>query len=260
MHECKYSYDYGFLQNFIYFMNSPTVRNEIIRKFYKTQPSVEWWGTFYVSGPKHKLVVTAHDNRVIEESLLKFFQEFSKQLKNNKINIYTICYQYENNHVHYITDVYDNRTQSIYHFDPGVSLYEHGQKTIIPSWERQYKNLGLLKTSTDLGTCHTFSWKGKKMGVQYDGSSGDFPADAFCQTWTIFFLYRLSFNISNYNFVKQWCGIRPSKRKAFLISNFIIPFLTQNKKYYQSVLKMGKLSKKIAYIDILFDIVEKCAN
>ena len=260
MSACEYSYDYGFLQNFIYFMNLPTIRNEIIKKFYKDQPSVKWWGTFYVSGPKNKLLVTNHDDTNIQQSLSKFFPGFANNLKNNKINIYTICYQYENNQVHYITDVYDNKEKSIYHFDPGVSLYEHGQKTIIPSWEKQYKTSGLVKTSKNLGECHSFLWRGKKMGVQYDGSSSDFPADAFCQTWTIFFLYRLSFNLSQYDFVKNWCRIKPGKRKAFLISNFIIPFLTQNKKYYKKVLQIGKLSKNIPYMDILFQTVEKCAN
>lgn len=257
MESCKFLHEDGFLQYFIYYMNDPNVRNAVVEKFFRNQKQFKWWGTFYLSGTPQKMVVQRNNDAVVMEPLHDFFDSFQKKLRNNKINIYTLCYEYDGNRVHYISDLYDATKKQLIHFDPGISLYDHGQKTIIPTWEKQYRKYKLVGKSKEIGTCNTFRWRGKKTGVQYDKSDSFFPADSFCQTWTIFFFYRLSLAPHDLSFVTRWCKIPPPKRKLFLLCNFILPFLIHKKKYYRDICKM--MGKKICHsLPKLYTVMEEC--
>jgi hypothetical protein len=257
MDPCRFLQDDGFLQNFIYYMNIPNVRDTIVQKFFKSQKNIQWWGTFYVSGSKKNMILDRWNSDIIVQPLATFFSTFAKQLQNDKINLYSICYQYDGNKVHYISDIYDAQTKRLIHFDPGISLYEHGQKTIIPTWEKQYRKYHLLGKSKEIGKCDSYRWHGKQMGVQFDESNSMFPADAFCQSWTIFFFYRLSLNIQDLSFMKNWCAIPPSKRKLFLLSNFILPFLMYERKHYQKICKIMR-RKNCNSLSTLYNSMEHC--
>lgn len=257
MDPCRFLQDDGFLQNFIYYMNLPEIRYATIHKFFRTNKKVRWWGTFYVSGPKSRIIVNRWNSDTIMQPLSIFFEGFAKQLQNNKLNLFSICYQYEGNKVHYISEIYNAQTKQLIHFDPGVSLYEHGQQTIIPTWERQFRKYRLLKNAKEIGKCTSYRWHGKQMGVQFDESNPIFPADAFCQTWTLFLFYRLSLDIDDLSFLKNWCAIPPSKRKLFLISNFIMPLLMYQPKHYQNICKMMRKGESTS-LALLYNKIENC--
>lgn len=246
-----------FLQNFIYLMNDTQIRNKVIRNCLKQKnlKSHKWLGTIVLSGEVNKLNVDRVNDKNVNKPLKKYFNEISWQKDN--IYFFTIMYTYENFKVHYLSYIYEPNKKELTHFDPGISLYEHGQKTVVPSMNKVFCSLNLIKKNSDeLGVCNCFRWKGKKMGIQFNGLNEYFPADAFCQTWTLFFFIRYC-NSFDYNFLKSWCKLKPQKRELFLISNFVIPFLNQNPQYYKNI-QNDINDYTTNYMDYLYQSVENC--
>ena len=150
--------------------------------------------------------------------------------------MFTVCLVYDEHLVHYVAFLYVSKERRLISFDPGVQIYLHGQKTIVPRIEKYFMSEDLIDSDVRLGHCHQFRWKGKRMGVQYTGLE-DRP-DAFCQTWTIFFLVRFLYSKSHrvddiHRFVREWCKILPKNRAVMLTEQFIIPTLM----YFPRVLK-----------------------
>ena len=214
----------SFLQNFIYLMNNPQVRESIIKDFCKTcKDKIIYLGTFYVSGAKYNLVDNSFKTP-FDKKLVKKMKQCQKKANNQNIH-FTVSYTYDEVSVHFVTFVYEFSKKKMIHFDPGIGMYDHGQKTIVPSVLAIFQNSNLLDENNELGICHKFMWKGKKTGVQFNNLYHlSCPRDAFCQSWTIFFIYQ-STKSKTFSFVKKWCNIAPEKREAFLILNFIIPVL-----------------------------------
>lgn len=252
-----------FLQNFIYLINEPNIRNNIINKNIKTntlitsQSNTKWSGTLFVVGDKNNLFLTKYNSKEYNNTpLTTFFQRNKKKFftnsKNEKI-LFTVCYSYTNYKVHFVSFIYQNNT--LIHFDPGVSLYNHGQKTIVPSIANIYKNVYKVNKNFELGKCNYFKYKKRKMGIQFNDNNTIFPADAFCQSWTLFFLIRATI-ADEYSFIENWCQIKPSQREIFLISNFILPFLYNNPSYHNKIIKNSNLPSK-NYLNDLFYYIEK---
>lgn len=223
----------SFLQNFIYLMNDENVRSTIITKFCKDcSRNLKYIGTFYVNGSKYNLIDTKQ-----KQSFKKVLTSKLKKLKTKNEIHFTVSYSYNINSVHYVSFVYLPSTKKLIHFDPGISMYEQGQKTIVPSVFQLLKQENLLKTQEEIGECPKFNWGKKKTGVQFNNHPYQpCPRDAFCQTWTVFFIYQTS-KCKTFRFVKKWCEIPPEKRETYLVQNFIAPILRYFPNYYQSVQK-----------------------
>ena len=223
----------SFLQNFIYLMNDEKVRNTIITKFCTDcSRNLKYIGTFYVNGPKYKLFDINQ-----KQSLKKILCSKLRKLKTKHEIHFTVSYSYDDSSVHYVSFVYISSMKKLIHFDPGISMYEHGQTTIVPSVSQLLKQENFLQSHEEIGECHQFKWGKKKTGVQFNNHPYQAcPRDAFCQTWTVFFIFQTS-KCKTFRFVKKWCEILPENREAYLVQHFIVPILKYFPKYYESVQK-----------------------
>lgn len=239
-----------FLQNFIYSMNDEKRRDKIMQEYCSKCNNVFWIGTFYVMGDKYKL--TTSDG-------IPFHQILSKHVKIPKKNekiCFTVCYQYEGNKVHYVSFCFMKNT--LIHFDPGVSLYEHGQKTLAPSVRKIFQQKKWTQNSKELGICKSFKFKGKKMGVQFNNLNPYFPADAFCQTWTIFFFKTMcDSSKKSFSFVTEWCNTKPEKREILLIREFIFPLL-KKKPSLVKLIKSQCSNQSIPHMRTLKKVITEC--
>jgi len=270
MNQCKSFEMVEILQSFIHAMNYTKARNDIINYYLKlSDADFNWLGTW---------IVSLHDS----ENSLKFdqaVQGFSSNAKTPhdfvkqnivslraKKTVFTVCLVYESNLVHYVAFVYDPVQKKLVSFDPGVELYHHGQKTIVPQIRNIFFQHGLIgnqqggQLQQNLGRCSDFRFCGKTWGPQYNGNhKTSLPADAFCQSWTIFFILRvLIAQDDKYDFVRDWCKIPPTQREFLIITYFMIPNLTQfsslrNK--YMSYLGHYTFSQ---ILDNTMKYVEKC--
>lgn len=220
------------MQNFIYVMNEDRNRDQIMRYHIhrsNQKKSHAWMGTWVVREHKDGLAEDGVD-------LSTRISRAKRKMEKTPITMFTVCLVYEEHLVHYVAFLYVSEARRLISFDPGVQIYLHGQKTIVPRIEKYFRNQGLIDSDVRLGSCHQFRWKGKRMGVQFTGLK-DRP-DAFCQTWTIYFLVRFlhsrSMKVDHIRaFVREWCKIIPKKRAVMLTEEFIIPTLM----YFPRILK-----------------------
>lgn len=242
----------NYLQSFIYCLNDEQVRTSILRRSIGTHKEYQWLGTWYVrnrheNDHKKKIELVISRPCSFEKKLDKKLSDSIHQkqklfLEGSRYKVFTVCIYYEINSVHYVAFYYDNKKKELVSFDPGVELYLHGMKTIVPQIRNLFYETGLVRSpffSQDrftLGRCQSYKFRGKKYGVQFNGKNIDFPADAFCQTWTLFFVHRLT-ETGHYGFLVEWCGKKPRHRVGFLMESFILPLLRNNKyvqkKYFQ---------------------------
>lgn len=247
--ECDNS---NYLQSFIYCLNDENVRTSILKKSLGANKEYQWLGTWYVrnqnenrTGKKVELVISkpCSFEKKLDKRLLECIRDKKKLfLEGSRYKAFTVCIFYELNSVHFVSFCFDRKKKELVSFDPGVELYLHGMKTIVPQIRNHFYDAGLIPSrflSQDrftLGRCQNFKFRGKKYGVQFNGKNIDFPADAFCQTWTLFFIQRLT-ETGNHGFLVEWCGKKPRHRVGFLMESFILPNLRNNryvqKKYFQ---------------------------
>lgn len=234
-----------YLQEFIYCLNDERHRDTVIRRAIKSD--MQWLGTWYVRNlhdqhpRKPPALVIASKSRfcptvgapladVIRANISVFAVKDDDTIYRYKC--FTVCILYQTNLVHYVAFVFDVRHRSLLSFDPGVELYQRGLKTVIPALRKIFFTLGLCtapmlkQDALTVGRCD-MKFHGKRFGVQYNGRiHRDLPADAFCQTWTLFFLVRLHASRDASFVQKEWCKIDPFQREAYLLVTFIIPLLT----------------------------------
>lgn len=225
----------GLLQSFIHLMNDFSVRSEIIDYHLvntKKKRQYQWIGTWVVEKDNRHLRFIEQDP-IFSTKTNKYIEDLLEKKKHTLMKIpftmFTVCIRYEGNLVHYVAFVYDSQNKSLVSFDPGVELYHHGQKTIVPMVHKAFQQKGLLKKYLILGSCHQFSFKKKKLGIQFNGKTKtSLPADAFCQSWTIFFLVKLLYTSDleqAKTMLSRWCSIHPKDREHFITSFFILPTL-----------------------------------
>lgn len=226
-----------YLQTFIHCMNRDRIRSAVIRQHMQTcgDRDSEWLGTWYVRNTQPRQLHIAEPSTFFPRNHLhnnfqtSLYERQDRLIKGKRYKTFTVCILYDLNRVHYVAFVYDSVDRSLTSFDPGAELYLHGMRTIIPIVRNAFRKLQLIShKSPILGPCTDYLLQGKKAGVQYNGRvDTHLPADAFCQTWTLFFVCNL-LSLHSTAFVRRWCRIPPKRREAFLIVSFIIPTLQQN--------------------------------
>ena len=261
-------HEISFKQSFIHLMNEFDVRNRLIRFHMKNSQhtrSFQWWGTWFVRERDGQLHLQEKDPcwrwtpKNVEDLLRKKCRSLPKDRACTAM--FTVCLLYENHLVHYVSFLYFTSTRSLLSFDPGVQVYPHGQNTIVPLIQKLFEKQKRIDSHIVEGACSSFQFKKKKHGVQFNGQvDRSLPADAFCQSWTLFFFMRVLYlpeatinNISS--FVGHWCKIPPCEREHFLTSFFIHPTLV----YFPSILeKWRSHGSKREIIETMFLPLEQC--
>jgi hypothetical protein len=261
-------------QYIIYFFNRLDIRSEIIKNAIRKKKKDNlfcYFGTWYVEGNKNNLKFRSpYDKQLhpdlknysdVNDFMLKFKTSF--QLK-RKI-LFTVCYCYEDNRVHFVSFIYDSSKKSLYHFDPGYYLYREGQTILVPSIVNAFQNAGLIRKDTEeIGKqCprYIYDLKENEIAVQYDGRD----KDSYCQTWTLCFLVN---EIQTYEkSIKKFCVINPENRSLYLYKQFIIPFLDSDQNnYLQEIIYNMKvdgydnLKSPEKYLQLLKQQVSSCAK
>jgi len=198
---------YNILQNLIYTFNKDSVRSRVIRPHLKKDYIYK--GTFILD---------------------KQFPSFNLwRMQKNKKYLFTVAYRYRSNRIHYVAFVYDASTHQLICFDPGYNLYLYGRFKIIPIVISIFKQS--IPSLVVQGKCPM-----TKYGIQFTNQS-KFPADAFCQTWTLFFLISYLHKNGDISFFKEWCKIPPSKRQYFLLHHFVLPTTKKHipKEHYKMI-------------------------
>jgi hypothetical protein len=284
------------IQNLIYLMNDNKLRKEIMTYYInhlELSKDYKWCGTLNLLLNGENNEITFRKKEIIESSNGQYefsnldelqqmtqqqykldkinFKNLTKLIKTNlkrftekKHNLFTVVLVYNGYSCHYVSFIYKKEEKKLISFDPGVLLYTHGQDTIVPVMTRIFKSLGLIESETQLklGTCNK-EFCSKKYGIQFNGRTEfSLAADAFCQTWTIFFLYRYLLSESDVKFVDDWCEVPPQDRECFVLSFFLIPTIMsfkRAKEHYLDILK-GSLDRKYTFNEIsniLFTYIEK---
>jgi hypothetical protein len=217
----------NYYQQFIYLMNEDKMRTAVMKKHVTDTASFQWLGTWYI------ILHDDHGQPLSRagETLLRMVAAKKAALRKKPYSLFTVCVSYEGNRVHYVAFVYDAAARALLSFDPGVELYLHGMKTIIPRVREAFRDNALIDSAvinqrtTTIGRCHDYIFKKKKYGVQYNGRTNFLlPADAFCQTWTLRFLCRYMTDRDT-DFVKTWCAIAPHRRESDVVHGFVVPIL-----------------------------------
>lgn len=220
-------------------MNSKRVRTSIIKKTIRetnnrrdtispataksrgtagTRPHMVWKGTFFMNKTRN-------------------FTAYRKwDLNKAKIFLFTVAYIYQDHNVHYVAFALDTNKSRLVCFDPGDDLYLYGKLKIIPRIVNDMRKCQIIKRVTDVKL--VAKCEGSMFGIQYDGRSARktvLPADAFCQSWTIYFLKMYVEHNGSTSFFKDWCKIEPSLRQLFLLESFIIPTINTDRILYRSL-------------------------
>jgi len=205
------------LQTLIYIMNEDWVRNTILRDH--RSPGTCWMGSF-----QYRSRLEPEPFRVIGRKRCRYY-------------LFTVALLYEQNKIHYMAFIYDKSIRKMICFDSGYNLYHVGERQILPEVVGVFRDYGYLDSVDVQDRCHQVYYN-KRWGVQYNGEDPKtvhLPADAFCQTWSMYFL--VSFlRQKDILFLKKWCAIPPSKRERYLVRHFIRPVLRQHariQRYFQ---------------------------
>lgn len=202
------------LQGLIYSFNDENVRNSVIQsslaRYPKSPAAVVWKGTIHLDKDHEQ------------------FKEYRKwKLTSPKIYLFTVMYTYGDDCVHYVAFILDMKTRQLTCFDPGYNLYLYGKQKIIPIVVEELRRENIIVHDVVLRTSCPRKRICKKYGLQYNGkdmvSKTSLPADAFCQTWTMYFLMTFLEHGCSTQFFIRWCKIPPRYRESFLISSFLIP-------------------------------------
>jgi hypothetical protein len=196
------------LQTLIYIMNEDWIRDTVLRDH--RSPDVCWLGSF-----QYRSKLDSSHFRIIGKKRCRYY-------------LFTTALLYEENKIHYMGFVYDKTIRKMICFDPGYNLYYVGEKRILPEVVAIFRDGGYLDSVDVEDRCDQVYYN-KRWGIQFNGQTGRLPADAFCQTWSLFFL--VSFiKKKDVLFLKRWCAIPPSERERYLLRRFIRPLLNRHTK------------------------------
>ena len=263
-------------QYIIYFFNRLPNRNKVIRdaiKREKKDHAFTNFGTWYVHGPKHELKFCKPFDKELHPNLrklskelnvLQFMKKFKKDFEIRRKILFTVCYCYGKQSVHFISFIYDPVKRQLIHFDPGYLLYPEGQKILVPSIVAVFKKCKLIDNtaSSDIelgGDCkkYLYNLQKQEIGIQFNGRN----RDAFCQSWTLHFLVN---EIHKYDkSIEKYCRIKAPNRPLYLFKHFIIPFLESDPQYMSTIvndLKLDVSSTKSpkTYLKLLKEKVKVC--
>jgi hypothetical protein len=251
-------------------MNDFRVRNEILQYHLsqsKKQHMYTWMGTWVVRRHEdNELWFEDFDPHLFRRqkkiSVIQFLSSTKKKwIKTTQSSVFTVCLLYDVTSVHYVTFVYDPKHRRLLSFDPGVELYHHGQKTIVPMIRNIFASLDMIEKTRNIGTCHSYRFQKKSFGIQFNGNIHHvLPADAFCQSWTLFFLIRLFYQNDNNidSFVTNWCRIKPRRREMFLSSQFLLPTLLYFPRINKRFETMLPSELRSSYKEDMIHLLEQC--
>lgn len=224
------------LQQFIYDMNSSNLRTKIMNKClskYDVHKKYLWLGTIRLKEYDPK-----------KQNDFKMNKLMLRMNNNDKNYLMTISYVYEGNKIHYISVIYLSEKARVIIFDPGFNLYDVGKNVLIPLVKRTFKmnpNKILFFNKT--------ACKKSQYGIQlHKKYSNKVVPDAFCQSWTLFFLQCFVHHEQDIAFFESWCELRLNVRDLYLIQNFVIPIILQNiqlqRKYKEMIVELEKVLLK----------------
>lgn len=260
------------MQHFIYTMNDPIYRNDIMKYHlvhsHKTKTH-QWMGTWVLSQKSDSLFFKETDplfgkQKFTGKNLSFFLQSVQNKFEKYPVSMFTVCLVYDEYLVHYVSFIYLSSEKQLISFDPGVDIYPHGQKTIVPLLQAEFRDLGLINTKKSenrLGYCHNIRWKAR--GLQFTGVENH--PDAFCQSWTIFFMIRFLYSDGGEDqyetikqFVHDWCNIRPHRRAVMLTERFIIPSLLYFPKILKHLKQMTHYKDSAVLMHKIISPTQKC--
>jgi len=228
------------IQQLIYFFNNVPVRDYLIQKCLNDHPGsgCQYMGTFFVSeqdDDSHVLVLDKDHHKGEIKTWAEILKHRMSVLKNpqNIKTLFTLAILYDGSAIHFVSFMYDPATKTLVSFDPGYNLYQNGSRVLIPNCIDRFVKLKLIPNQDaykKTGPCQQFFF-GRKYGVQYNGSDPEtttLPADAFCQSWSLFFVMKTIESRGDTSFVKKWCKITPKNRKALIMKEFFIPNLRES--------------------------------
>lgn len=273
---CKNQLISQLLQCFIYTMNDSSLRSIIIDYYInklELRNKFQNLGTWYINYENDKVTMRQQKNQKLQYD--RNFDLFIKKNKHiltdkTKLSIFTVCVLYDLNSVHFVSFIYDPLLHKLFNFDSGYEVYPLGQKVINKCTRYYFHINGLIssnrmQSSQNFGRCEEYSSCGNiKRGIQYNGNHQSLlPADAFCQTWSLWYLIRemkqyvINDGIQNsskkkYDCIKNWCKMFPSEREFIIITSCVIPWLTfipEVQKVYMNCLQNeGLESLTIAHV------------
>jgi len=245
------SRDTQLIQQIIYFFNEPHVRdyimNLLLHELYPHTP-FKYLGTLYVEQgkdmDKNDLYIRETGDSlqsVLQKAIVPKNAQHSQHPQHAMDYMFTLCLNYEGAKVHYVSFVYETKPPRLVSFDSGSNLYLVGERVIVPIVQTIFEHVGLIpgteSSKRHIGVCNKRYFL-KKFGIQFSGDNPlyrSLPADAFCQSWSLFFFMewvrhfnKTKTKSTNGNFVRAWCRIRPSEREWFILSAFFIPLLAYN--------------------------------
>lgn len=224
------------LQQFIYDMNSSNLRTKIINKClskYDTNKKYLWVGTIRLKEYDPK-----------KQNDLKMSKLMSRMSNKEKNYLMTISYVYEGNKIHYISVIYLPEKARVIIFDPGFNLYPVGKDILIPLVKKTFKTNPNKILFFNKTACKKSDY-GIQLNKRY---SNKIVPDAFCQSWTLFFLQCFVRHEQDIAFFDTWCELRLNVRDHYLTQNFILPTILQNvqleRKYKEMVIELEKVLLK----------------
>lgn len=258
--------DAGLVQQIIYFFNELENRSYLLDKLflkslYPEKP-IAYLGTYNVRAHGKRDLVD--DDAALKSpvsapltlDVMLARDERRCACGDKTLLLWTVCLHYEDMRVHFVSFVYNRDNHKLYSFDSGSNLYCVGEDIIVPrtrdAVEKAFgkakisrpgkttttKHGGQKKPCIDhehVGRCDNKHY-GTRWGIQFSGDNplyNHLPADAFCQSWSLFFLceiirrYRPEKPI-DMKFIRLWCNIEPRHREWYIISAFFLPLLAYN--------------------------------
>lgn len=202
------------LQGLIYSFNEIPIRNSILESALKKygKSKVKWKGTYFLDKENNT------------------FREYRKwKIAKDNVYLFTVAYKYGRNRVHFVAFILDMPKGQIVCFDPGHNLYPQGEHKILPIVVNELLQNTSATKKIVLRTACPQKYLARSYGVQYNGTQIPYngskieAADAFCQTWSIFFLKTYLTNKCSILFFDKWCRIPPRYREHFLLQSFVMP-------------------------------------
>lgn len=278
----------GILQYIIYFFNKNNVRDTIISDKITEldlQNKIHYMGSISFCEDNNSIVLCEpYDYKNLKTYFNKekdYFDnlDWFKLIEDNKhkilekpITIFTVCLHYNKQSVHYVSFIYI-KNKGITSFDPGHEIYKEGNNILKPAVFKSFSKLlpKKHKVVQQLGKqCSKFRYivKDEPSGIQWNGKN----RDAFCQTWTIYFLVdfleKYTQPTQKYKLIGELCQTLPNNREVKLFADFIIPVMIKYSKknwlneilnnYYEYEMEDSKRLTKTEFLVLLKNYSSIC--
>lgn len=199
------------LQQFIYDMNSCELRSEIMKRclsrYDRDKQRYVWLGTV-------RLLESDRGGRNDAK-----MQKLLSRTDGHRTCLMTLSYTYEGNKIHYISVMYSPVENKVILFDPGFNMYNVGKDVLIPLVKSTFKGMSGKILFFKKTACQK-----SRYGIQLNKTYATMVVpDAFCQSWTLFFLQCFVRYGQDVTFFRTWCKLKTGFRDLYLMREFILP-------------------------------------